>query len=104
MPQLTALSPDALREQHREIRARYDAFAARGVKLNLTRGKPAPEQLDLSAQLLDLPHANDFMAGNVDCRNYGELQGLPDLRAQLAPVFGVSAERVILGDKTVELR
>lgn len=100
MPQLSALSPDALREHHRQIRARYDAFAARGVKLNLTRGKPAPEQLDLSSQLLDLPHANDFMAGNVDCRNYGELAGLTELRALLAPVFGVSGDRVVLGDNS----
>jgi DNA-binding transcriptional MocR family regulator len=100
MPQLTALAPDALREYHRQIRARYDSFAARGVKLNLTRGKPAAEQLDLSAELLDLPHAHDFMAGSVDCRNYGELQGLADLRALLAPVFGVTADRVIIGDNS----
>ena len=100
MPQLTALPPDALREQHRQIRARYDAFAARGVKLNLTRGKPAAAQLDLSAELLELPHAKDFMAGNVDCRNYGELQGLSELRSLLAPVFGVTGDRVILGDNS----
>jgi DNA-binding transcriptional MocR family regulator len=100
MPLLTALPADALRDYHQQIRARFDAFAARGVKLNLTRGKPAAEQLDLSAALLDLPHANDFMAGNVDCRNYGELQGLADLRALLAPVFGVTGDRVILGNNS----
>lgn len=100
MPQLTALVPDELREYHREIRARYEAFAAREVKLNLTRGKPAPEQLDLSAPLLDLPGRDDFMAGNVDCRNYGELQGLPELRELLAPIFGVTADRVIVGDNS----
>ncbi len=98
MPQLTSLSPDALRDYQRQIRARYDAFAARGVKLNLTRGKPAAEQLDLSSQLLDLPGGKDFMAGAVDCRNYGELQGLAELRALLAPVFGVTADRVIIGE------
>ena len=100
MPLLTALPPGALRDHHRQIRASYDAFAARGVKLNLTRGKPAPEQLDLSAQLLDLPHASDFMAGNVDCRNYGELQGLAELRSLLAPLFGVTGDRVILGNNS----
>lgn len=97
---LTTWAPDALRDYHRQIRSRYDAFAARGVKLNLTRGKPAPEQLDLSAPLLDLPGSKDFMIGNVDCRNYGELQGLAELRALLAPVFGVTPDRVIVGDNS----
>jgi len=97
---LTSLGIDALRVYHSEIRARYDAFAARGVKLNLTRGKPSSEQLDLSAALLDLPGSKDFMIGNVDCRNYGELQGLVELRALLAPVFGVTPDRVIVGNNS----
>jgi DNA-binding transcriptional MocR family regulator len=81
-----------------EIRQRYQAFAQRKLKLNLTRGKPASQQLDLCNELLRMPGTGDFMAGAIDCRNYGELQGLPELRALLAPVFGVSADRVIIGD------
>jgi DNA-binding transcriptional MocR family regulator len=98
MPDLTRLGADALRVRHSEIRQQYDAFARRGLKLNLTRGKPSSAQLDLCNDLLQLPGGGDFMSGNIDCRNYGELQGLPELRALLAPVFDVSAERVILGD------
>jgi DNA-binding transcriptional MocR family regulator len=98
MPHLPALRADELRSYHAQIRQRYDAFAKRGVKLNLTRGKPAAEQLDLSNELLSLPGKSDFNAGAVDCRNYGELQGLPELRALLAPVFGVTPERVIIGN------
>jgi DNA-binding transcriptional MocR family regulator len=48
--------------------------------------------------LLALPGAQDFMSGAIDCRNYGELQGLPELRTLLAPVFGVSPERMIIGE------
>jgi DNA-binding transcriptional MocR family regulator len=98
MPHLPSLRAEELRSFHDQIRQRYDAFAKRGVKLNLTRGKPAAEQLDLSNELLNLPGKEDFTAGAVDCRNYGELQGLPELRALLAPVFGVSGDRVIIGD------
>ena len=68
------------------------------MKLNLTRGKPASAQLDLCNQLLALPGNGDFMAGNIDCRNYGELAGLPELRALLAPVFGVTPDRAIIGE------
>lgn len=98
MPDLTRLRADDLRARHAEIRSRYDAFAARGVKLNLTRGKPSSQQLDLCNELLRLPGPDDFMSGAIDCRNYGELQGLPELRALLAPVFGVTGDRVIIGE------
>lgn len=98
MANLLQSSTDDLRAFHAQIRQRYDAFAKRGVKLNLTRGKPSSRQLDLSNELLSLPGPADYTAGNIDCRNYGELQGLPELRALLAPVFGVTPDRVIVGD------
>lgn len=98
MPRLPSLSPEELRAFHALIRQRYDAFAGRGVKLNLTRGKPSSAQLDLCNELLALPGAGDFISGNIDCRNYGELQGLPELRALLAPVFGVTPDRVVIGE------
>lgn len=97
MPNPRASAED-LRSYHSTIRQRYDAFAKRGLKLNLTRGKPAAKQLDLCNELLQMPGAGTFTAGSVDCRNYGELQGLPELRALLAPVFGVTPDRVIIGD------
>lgn len=98
MSHLPGLSREALTAFHTDARQRYDEFAGRGVKLNLTRGKPSAAQLDLSNDLLALPGAGDFMSGAIDCRNYGDLQGLPELRALLAPVFGVTGDRVILGN------
>jgi DNA-binding transcriptional MocR family regulator len=94
----STLGAEELRSFHGAIRQRYDAFAKRGLKLNLTRGKPSAQQLDLCNELLQMPGVGTFMAGNIDCRNYGELQGLPELRALLAPVFGVTPDRVIIGD------
>jgi DNA-binding transcriptional MocR family regulator len=98
MPHLPSLRAEELRSYHAQIRQRYDAFAKRGVKLNLTRGKPAAQQLDLSNELLALPGKGDFLAGAVDTRNYGELQGLPELRAILAPLFGLTPDRLVLGE------
>jgi DNA-binding transcriptional MocR family regulator len=100
MPALTRLGADDLRAFHTQIRQRYDAFAKRGVKLNLTRGKPSSQQLDLSSELLSMPGTSDYKSGGIDCRNYGELSGLPELRALFAPIFGVPGERIILGDNS----
>lgn len=98
MPKLADLSREDLTTIHAGARREYDAFAGRGVKLNLTRGKPSSRQLDLSNALLSLPGPSDFKAGAIDCRNYGDLQGLPELRVILGSVFGVPGERVVLGN------
>ena len=100
MPELTSLRADDLRARHGEATTLYEAFVRRGVKLNLTRGKPSAAQLDLCNELLELPGRGEYLAGAIDCRNYGELQGLAELRALLAPVFGVSADRVVIGENS----
>ena len=57
-----------------QLEAGYAALRKRGLKLDLTRGKPSPQQLDLSNDLLSLPGAKDYLAENdVDVRNYGGL-------------------------------
>src|SRR6201998_860075 len=54
----------------RELQQNYEAFKARGLKLNLTRGKPSPAQLELSEELLALPGAGKYMAeGAAGCRH-----------------------------------
>src|ERR1041384_7714311 len=86
---------------HDQIQGRYDDFKKRGLKLDLTRGKPSSEQLDLSNGLLGLPGSDDFLAfDKTDTRNYGVLQGLPELRDLLAPLFGVTPAQVVLGDNS----
>ena len=71
------------------------------MKLDLTRGKPSDAQLDLADALLALPGTGDYRAADkTDCRNYGGLQGLPELRALLAPLFGATADQVVLGDNS----
>jgi DNA-binding transcriptional MocR family regulator len=101
MTRLTDLGPDDLRRFHDETRDRYEAFKKRGLKLDLTRGKPAAAQLDLAAALLSLPGEADHTAADrSDARNYGGLQGLLELRSLLAPFFGAAPEHAILGDNS----
>lgn len=74
-------STDELRALHAEISSRYDALRAEGLKLDLTRGKPSVDQLDLSNGLLSLPGAGEYRdAAGTDLRNYGGALGLPELR------------------------
>ncbi|MES2323387.1 MAG: aminotransferase class I/II-fold pyridoxal phosphate-dependent enzyme [Pseudomonadota bacterium] len=75
--------------------ANYDAFKQRGLKLDMSRGKPAPEQLDLSNALQDaLP--GYAAADGTDCRNYGGGIGLPEARALFGGLLGVPAAQVIV--------
>lgn len=102
---LERLSDTDLSSVHDTVRARYDAFRTRGLALDLTRGKPADAQLDISTTLLTLPGADDFRAADgTDCRNYGGLQGLPEIRALLAPLFGVTpAQTIVDGNSSLAL-
>jgi DNA-binding transcriptional MocR family regulator len=83
------------------VRERYDALKASGLELNLTRGKPAPDQLDLSAPLLVLPGPADYCADDgTDCRNYGGLQGLTEARALFARMLGAPPDQVVVGNNS----
>ena len=88
----------AEREQRiAELRAAYDAFRGRGLALDMTRGKPCPEQLDLSLGLLDCLGRDYQAADGTDCRNYGVLEGLPEARALFAELLEVEPAEVIVG-------
>jgi DNA-binding transcriptional MocR family regulator len=101
MSTLETLSPREVSAFRDQVQSRYDAFKRQNLKLDLTRGKPSSEQLDLSNGLLALPGGHDYLAADkTDARNYGVLQGLPELRALLAPLFGVTPAQVVLGNNS----
>ena len=79
------------------LRAEYDSFRARGLALDMTRGKPCAEQLDLSLGLLD-GFGREFKAADgTDCRNYGVVEGLPEARALFADLLEARPAEVIVG-------
>lgn len=94
--------PDAdLHALRGAVQAEYDAFKARGLKLDMTRGKPAPDQLDLAEAMLTLPGNRDhFTQAGDDARNYGLLQGLPEARALFAPLLGAPPDQIIVADNS----
>jgi DNA-binding transcriptional MocR family regulator len=89
-------SADDLAAFHREQQAAYDALRQRGLKLDLTRGKPSSDQLDLSDGLLSLPR-EVVDAQGVDTRNYGGLEGIREIRALFADLLGVDTEQIVAG-------
>lgn len=81
-----------------QLQARYDAFKARGLKLDMTRGKPSSAQLDLADGLLELPGRTDFNAADgTDTRNYGGADGLPEMKAIFAEMLETDPGNVIVG-------
>ena len=92
------LSRDQIQALLDEQTAAYRALQDSGLGLDLTRGKPSPEQLDLSNELLALPGADFAAANGTDTRNYGGLNGLLELREIFAPIMQVPVDQVVAGD------
>lgn len=91
-------SRDQIQAIFDEQTAAYRVLQNSGLTLDLTRGKPSPEQLDLSNELLTLPGGDFKDASGTDTRNYGGLAGLPELREIFAPIMQVPAAQVVAGD------
>jgi aspartate/methionine/tyrosine aminotransferase len=82
-------------------RERYETFKARGLSLDLTRGKPASAQLALSSTLLtNVGPADTTAEGKVDVRNYGGLQGLVEARRLFEGLMGAPADRIVVGNNS----
>jgi DNA-binding transcriptional MocR family regulator len=93
-----SLGRDDLQAQHDLQRCNYAELQAKGLNLDLTRGKPSPAQLDLSNALLSLP-GEDYRDGDgTDTRNYGGLHGLPELRAIFGELLGIPVPNLIAGN------
>lgn len=88
------MSREELLSEKASLEERYNEFKARGLKLDMSRGKPCKEQLDLSVALNDV---KDYVSDGVDVRNYGMLDGIPSCKKLFADLMGVKPENVIVG-------
>jgi hypothetical protein len=94
---LTALTPAELDTRIEQLEARHQQLKARQLKLDLTRGKPATEQLDLSNALDGILGGDYRLADGSDARNYGGLRGIPEARQLGAELLGTRPELVMAG-------
>jgi len=86
-----------LRELESQLNAEYQAILAKKLNLDLTRGKPSSDQLDLSDALDGILNGNYIAADGTDTRNYGGLDGLPEAKKLGANIMGVEAANVLVG-------
>lgn len=88
-----------LEELLQKLMEEYRGYQARGLALDMSRGKPNTDQLDLCQGMLDTVSSSlgAVSGSGVDCRNYGLLEGLPEVRRLLADMLNVREDEIIVG-------
>ena len=88
-----------------DLKAQVAEVKARGLKLDMARGKPSPAQVDISRPMLDLLSSTaDLTDEGVDCSNYGCFEGIPSARKLAGEFLGVPAEQtIVLGSSSLNI-
>ena len=86
------------RAEYAAVRAAYEQQKSLGLNLNMARGKPGRDQLDMVMDIFDvLKTPQDYIIDGVETRNYGEVAGIPAARALFAELLGCKASQVFVG-------
>jgi aspartate/methionine/tyrosine aminotransferase len=98
MTDFKSMDRTELQRIRESLQTRYRQFQSRGMRLDMTRGKPCAEQLDLSLPMLEAGIGDQFLSEEgTDCRNYGGLDGIPSAKELFAELLGVTPEELIIG-------
>lgn len=93
-----AFSKEQLKEQYQLLKDQFEKCKAKNLNLDMSRGKPGKEQLDLSNDMLTiLSTSDDCVQDGTDVRNYGLLDGIPSCKKLFAELLGVKEEEVFVG-------
>ncbi len=98
MAMLTELSSEELLEMRKELYKTYRGFRVQDLHLDMSRGKPSLDQLDLSVGMMDVLSSDSDLSceDGADCRNYGVLGGIPEARELLGTMTEVHGENIII--------
>ena len=98
MQSYSTLSKSEIHALYASVSEKYNEYCARGLSLDLSRGKPNGDQLDISQELLSYPITSEqIMIGGVDTRNYGIIDGIPEAKKLFGSILGVSEKTVFVG-------
>ncbi len=94
-----SLNKDELQKEKNILLKEYNRYKNQGLKLDMSRGKPSSEQLDISVKMLDIINSgsNCKTKDGIDCRNYGLLDGIPEIKELFAKIMQVPSKWVIAG-------
>ncbi len=92
------MSTEELQALRKELRTVYKEFQGRDLQLNMSRGKPSQEQLDLSAGIMDVMSSDSDLIcdDGTDCRNYGVLTGIPEAKELIGDMMEVNPNNIII--------
>lgn len=90
-----SLSPSELQQEKEKAERAYRAYCAQGLSLDLSRGKPAADQLALAMPMLTENSEEVYTDTGADCRNYGMLEGLPEMRRLFSEITGIPAANIL---------
>ncbi|MBP5198378.1 MAG: aminotransferase class I/II-fold pyridoxal phosphate-dependent enzyme [Lachnospiraceae bacterium] len=92
------LTREELLKLQEQLNVEYEEAKKKGLKLDMSRGKPSPAQLDMGMKLLDaLNSESDMLCENgMDSRNYGQLDGIPEAKKLMADMMGTKPENVVV--------
>lgn len=99
MSEYLKMSKEELAEEFKAVHREYERLRALHLSLDMSRGKPGFDNMDLSGEMFDLV-GNDTGFKNIsgiDCRNYGGLDGLAELKDLFGKILGLESDQIIVG-------
>ncbi|MBO6154508.1 MAG: aminotransferase class I/II-fold pyridoxal phosphate-dependent enzyme [Lachnospiraceae bacterium] len=98
MQSYATMSKEELQQEFENVKKIYKEYQGKGLKLDMSRGKPSPQQLDLGMEMLDVINSSSDMKSEngTDTRNYGLLDGIPETKRLMAEIMEVSPENVMI--------
>ena len=98
MKQYSELSASERKELYEQLLDSYNEYRSMGLSLDLSRGKPNATQLDISNGLLSVDLREGYKTkSGFDCRNYGILDGIPEMKEFFAGAYDIKAEDIMVG-------
>lgn len=98
MKQYKELTIDELKQAQGELSKKYDDYKSKNLKLDMSRGKPGADQLDISEGILSAVCTNEAaLECSVDPRNYGGIDGIPEMKSVFSELLNVSVDELIVG-------
>lgn len=100
----TDLNKELLKKEYEAVKKEYEELKSKGLKLDMSRGKPSAEQVSLSDGMLSAVDGNDCISDSNDYRNYGIVDGIPEAKNLFAELMGCERdELIVMGNSSLNI-